>query len=242
MDAIVGTSGWQYRDWRGSVYPEDLPASRWLGWYAERFPSVEVNNTFYRLPERTTFERWADAVPDGFLFAVKASRFITHVRRLADVGSAIELLLTHAAGLGDRLGPILFQLPPNLPRATDRLERCLAELPPGVTAAVEFRHPSWLTAETFELLERAGAALVWPDRPRTRAVLPVIGRTIYVRFHQGREDAAGYTRAKLRRWADRIAAADADVSYLYFNNDEGGAAVRDAHAMISLVSARRTRS
>ena len=83
MEAIVGTSGWQYRDWRGSVYPEDLPASRWLGWYAERFPSVEVNNTFYRLPERTTFERWADAVPDGFLFAVKASRFITHVRRLA---------------------------------------------------------------------------------------------------------------------------------------------------------------
>ena len=96
MEAIVGTSGWQYRDWRGSVYPEDLPASRWLGWYAERFPSVEVNNTFYRLPERTTFERWADAVPDGFLFAVKASRFITHVRRLADVGSAVELLLTRA--------------------------------------------------------------------------------------------------------------------------------------------------
>ena len=112
-----------------------------------------------------------------------------------------------------------------------------------MTAAVEFRHPSWLTAETFELLERAGAALVWPDRPRTRAVLPVTGRTIYVRFHQGREDAAGYPRAKLRRWADRIAAADADVSYLYFNNDEGGAAVRDARAdhRQAALSARRTR-
>src|SRR4249919_654645 len=156
MEAVVGTSGWQYRDWRERVYPPDLPASRWLAWYASVFPSVEVNNTFYRLPERSTFERWAGTVPDGFVFAVKASRYITHVRRLLDVGPSIELLLDRASALGDRLGPILFQLPPNLPRDTERLERCLAELPPTVTAAFEFRHRSWSTPEIFELLDVNG--------------------------------------------------------------------------------------
>jgi uncharacterized protein YecE (DUF72 family) len=238
MDAVVGTSGWQYRDWRGSVYPRELPASRWLAWYASVFPSVEVNNTFYRLPERSTFERWAGTVPDGFVFAVKASRYVTHVRRLLDVGPSIELLLDRAAALGDRLGPILFQLPPNLPRDAERLERCLAQLPAEVRAAFEFRHRSWLTPEIFELLDANGAALVWPDRPRARAVLPVTGGWIYARFHQGRVASPGYPTAKLRRWAERLVAADADRSYLYFNNDTGGAAVHDARTLMALLRSR----
>ena len=234
----MGTSGWQYRDWRGRVYPSDLPASRWLAWYASVFPSVEVNNTFYRLPERSTFERWAGTVPDGFVFAVKASRYVTHVRRLLDVGPSIQLLLDRASALGDRLGPVLFQLPPNLPRETDRLRRCLAELPEAVRVAFEFRHRSWLTSEIFELLDANGAALVWPDRPRARADLPVTGGWIYVRFHQGRAAAPGYTRAKLRLWAERLAAADVERSYLYFNNDTDGAAVRDAQTLMSLLRDR----
>jgi len=234
----VGTSGWQYRDWRERVYPPDLPASRWLAWYASMFPSVEVNNTFYRLPERSTFERWAGTVPDGFLFAVKASRYVTHVRPLSDVGASIELLLDRAAGLGDRLGPILFQLPPNLHRESERLERCLGEIPAGVRAAFEFRHRSWLAPEIFELLDAHGAALVWPDRPRARVALPVTGGWIYARFHQGRVASPGYPTSKLRRWADRLAASSADPCYLYFNNDAGGAAVRDARTLMSILGDR----
>lgn len=239
MEAIVGTSGWQYADWRGAVYPADLPTTRWLAWYADRFGSVEVNSTFYRLPDRSTFRGWARAVPEGFTFAVKASRYITHIRRLQEVRASVRLLRERASALGDHLGPILFQLPPTMRRDTERLARFLDELPPTLSAAIEFRHPSWRTPDVAGLLDAAGVALVWPDRPRQRATLPVTARTIYVRFHQGRIDAPDYPPAKLRRWAERLAAAeaDADTAYLYFNNDAGGAAVRDALALRSSLGA-----
>jgi uncharacterized protein YecE (DUF72 family) len=231
----VGTSGWQYADWRGTFYPRDVPQRRWLEYFASHFRTVELNNSFYRLPERASFERWREQTPDGFIVAVKASRFITHLKRLREPGEPVELLWERATGLGERLGPVLFQLPPRFPAEAERLRRLLTALPRGMRPAVEFRDPSWHTDEVFGLLDDAGAALVWPDRPGLRHTLPVTGGWLYVRFHQGTETGPGYRREKLRRWASRIAAAEADEAFIYFNNDPTGAAIRDARTMIELL-------
>jgi uncharacterized protein YecE (DUF72 family) len=238
----VGTSGWQYRDWKGSFYPKDLPQREWLAFYASRFSTVEVNNSFYRLPEAETFERWCRETPDGFVMAVKASRFITHLKRLRDPHDPVELLWERARWLGPRLGPVLFQLPPRFPADHDRLAAILSILPSGMRPAFEFRDPSWHTPAVFEMLDRAGAALVWADRPRARIDLPVTGGRAYVRFHQGRSDAPGYTTQKLRRWADRIAELGVTEGWIYFNNDEGGAAPKDASTLRSLLIERVVRT
>jgi uncharacterized protein YecE (DUF72 family) len=233
----VGTSGWQYRDWRGAFYPRDLPQRDWLPYFAHRFGTVEVNNSFYRLPERATFERWREQTPPGFIVTVKASRFITHLKRLKDPQDPVALFWERATGLGDRLGPVLFQLPPRFRADPDRLRRFLAVLPEAARPAFEFRDDSWLTDEVFSMLDAAGAALVWPDRPGAKVDLPVVAGWLYVRFHQGTRSGPDYRRDKLRRWASRIAAADARESFLYFNNDPTGAAIRDARAMIELLEA-----
>ena len=233
--AHVGTSGWQYDDWRGPFYPTDVPQRRWLEFYSNHFHTVEVNNSFYRLPERDTFRRWRDQTPPGFVVAVKASRFITHMKRLRDPEEPVALLWERATGLGDRLGPVLFQLPPRFPVEVERLRHLLSALPSGMRAAFEFRDPSWYTDDVFLLLDDAGAALVWPDRPGLRHTLPALGGWLYVRFHQGSTEGPGYRREKLRRWASRIAAADAGEAFIYFNNDPTGAAIRDARTMIELL-------
>jgi uncharacterized protein YecE (DUF72 family) len=199
-----------------------------LRWYAERFSSVEVNNTFYRLPGRSTFERWRDETPDGFVMAVKASRYLTHLRRLREPEEPLRRLLDAAAGLGPRLGPILFQLPPRFPASPDRLADVLRRIPPGVRAAFEFRDPSWDTDVVHAMLRDAGAALVVADRPGWRMPERIVGEWAYVRFHQGRRLTPGYRRDKLRRWADRLAELGVTDGYVYFNNDGGGAAIRDA--------------
>ena len=231
----VGTSGWQYRDWRGAFYPRALPQREWLPFFASHFETVEVNNSFYRLPERSTFERWREQTPPGFIVTVKASRFITHLKRLKDPEDPVALFWERATGLGDRLGPVLFQLPPRFRAEPDRLGRLLEVLPEAIRPAFEFRDDSWLTDEVFAMLERAGAALVWPDRPGTRAELPVVGGWLYVRFHQGTRDGPDYRRDKLRRWASRIAEADAREAFVYFNNDPTAAAIRDARTMRELL-------
>jgi uncharacterized protein YecE (DUF72 family) len=238
----VGTSGWQYRDWKGTFYPEDLPQRAWLSFYAGRCSTVEVNNSFYRLPTADTFARWGRDTPDGFVMAVKASRFITHLRRLRDPRDPVRLLWEGATALGPRLGPILFQLPPRFPAAPDRLSSLLDVLPERIRPAFEFRDVSWHIPAVFEMLERAGAALVWADRPRTRIDLPVTGGWSYIRFHQGRIGAPDYPTDKLRRWADRIAELDIRDGWIYFNNDEGGAAPRDAITLRSLLRARGVRT
>lgn len=236
MRAIhIGTSGWQYDDWRGPFYPDDLPQRAWLAYYADRFATVEVNNSFYRLPELETFQRWREQTPPGFVVAVKASRFITHRKRLKDPEEPVKLLWDRAVGLGDRLGPVLFQLPPRFPVDPERLRDVLEVLPPDMRPAFEFRDPSWYTDDVFRLLDGAGAALVWPDRPGVRPTLPVTGRWLYVRFHQGTTTHPGYRRDKLQRWASRIAASDAREAFLYFNNDQTGAAIRDARTMRELL-------
>jgi uncharacterized protein YecE (DUF72 family) len=217
------------------LYPKDVPQREWLEYYAHRFSTVEVNNSFYRLPERSTFERWRDQTPAGFVVTVKASRFITHLKRLREPEGAVDLLWERATGLGDRLGPVLFQLPPRFPVDTGRLEELLSVLPERLRAAFEFRDPSWYTDGVFDLLDEQGAALVWPHRPHAGATLPALGGWVYVRFHQGSTRGPGYRRDTLRRWASRIAAADADEAFVYFNNDQGGAAIRDARTMLELL-------
>jgi uncharacterized protein YecE (DUF72 family) len=238
MPWLVGTSGWQYRDWRGVLYPPELPQRRWLEHYAARYPTVESNAAFYRLPSYETFASWRERTPPGFVMAVKASRYLTHIRRLRDPADPVRRLMSQAAGLGDRLGPILLQLPPTLRADAGLLDACLTCFPPGVRVAVEPRHDSWWTAEVRAVLERRAAALCWADR-RSRPVTP-LWRTAdwgYVRLHEGRaQPRPRYGRAALASWVNRIAdawPAQTDV-FVYFNNDPGGAAIRDADAFRGL--------
>lgn len=235
MTIHVGTSGWQYDDWRGVLYPEGVPKTRWLERFSERFPVVEVNNTFYNLPEEETFVKWRTSSAEEFLFVLKASRFITHIRRLRDCRDPVRRLWSRAERLGRKLGPILFQLPPNLEADPARLEEFLDVLPKHMRAAFEFRHRTWETDEVRGLLDRAGCALVLADRPRARVADLVTGGWSYVRFHKGTSTGYGYRRRKLRRWAERLAGLDADEVFVFFNNDPGGAAVRDALALTGLL-------
>jgi len=238
MTRFVGTSGWQYKDWRGVLYPDGVPVRLWLEEYAAHFPTVEINNAFYRLPSRETFEAWRERVPGDFVVAVKASRYLTHIKRLKDPEEPVHRLMSHAQGLGDRLGPVLLQLPPTLRADTDLLDACLACFPASTRVAVEPRHVSWWTPATREVLETRGAALCWAD-VRARPVTPLWRTTDwgYVRLHEGRAQAwPHYGRRSLETWAGRIEetwAGDEDV-YVYFNNDPNGAAVRNARTFVSL--------
>jgi uncharacterized protein YecE (DUF72 family) len=245
MPLLIGTSGWQYRDWRGGLYPQQLPQRLWLEEYAAHFATVENNNAFYRLPSPETFADWRRRTPDGFVMAVKASRYLTHIKRLRTPQEPVHRLMEHAAALGDRLGPVLLQLPPTLRADPDALDACLRCFPRGVRVAVEPRHPSWWQEERAlrAVLERADSALCWADRG-SRPVSP-LWRTAswgYLRFHGGRATPAPrYGRAALRSWAGRVRDTwpeDADV-YAYFNNDSGGAAVADADAFARQAGGRR---
>jgi uncharacterized protein YecE (DUF72 family) len=231
----IGTSGWQYRDWRGPVYEAGLPQRAWLRELSRRFPTVEVNNSFYRQPPPETFAKWRGETPDGFVFAVKASRYLTHIRRLRDCEEPLAVTVTNARALGSRLGPLLFQLPPTFKVDLPRLEAFTALLPRDVRFAFEFRHASWDTDDVRAALDRVGAAWVLADRPGQRVPLHVTGGWSYVRFHQGRAERSDYPRDKLRRWAHRLAELPVTDSYIYFNNDPGGAAVRDAETLMQML-------
>jgi uncharacterized protein YecE (DUF72 family) len=240
MPMMIGTSGWQYRDWRGGLYPPGVPQRRWLEHYAERYQTVENNNSFYRLPARETFEGWRERTPDDFVMAVKASRYLTHVRRLRDPAEPVARLLGAATGLGRKLGPVLLQLPPTLKADAGALDACLKEFQtataalgvPDVRFAVEPRHETWWTEETRRVLATRDAALCWADR-RGRPITP-LWRTAtwgYLRFHEGTARPwPRYGPQALRSWVTRLTEAwpdEGDV-YVYFNNDQGGAAVIDS--------------
>src|SRR5574341_511683 len=231
MPVLVGTSGWQYRDWRGRFYPERLAQGGWLEHYASRFATVESNNAFYRLPEPDTFAAWSARTPEDFVMAIKASRFLTHVRRLRDPQEPVRRLLEHAGHLGGKLGPVLLQLPPTLRADASLLRDTLECFPAGVQVAVEPRHPSWFSDPILELLRERGAALCLADRARRRSPVCRTAGWTYLRFHEGTATPRPcYGRQALATWAEVLAgtwgaAADA---WVYFNNDRGACAVRDA--------------
>jgi len=234
----IGCSGWSYGHWKGVLYPETGSTSRWLGLYAEAFDTVEVNASFYRLPTRKTVARWATVTPDDFCFAVKASRYLTHVKRLRELAGGVALLRERIEPLASskKLGPILWQLPPHFQRDEERLAAALPELGPG-RHAFEFRHSSWYRPEVYALLRERGVALVIADRAGQLPTPDVVTADwTYVRFHAGRGRRGNYTHAELRRWADRIGAEPGDV-YAYFNNDWEGFAIRNAVKLLELLGA-----
>jgi uncharacterized protein YecE (DUF72 family) len=235
----VGCSGWNYDHWRGRVYPEGLPPRRWLEHYATLFDTVEINATFYRLPTRSAVEGWARQVPPGFVFAVKASRYLTHIRRLRDLGDGVQRFYERIEPLVDsrKLGPVLWQLPANFRRDEDRLAAGLDALPAG-RHGFEFRHESWFIEPVYELLRAYRVALVIGDHPN-RPFQPHEFTTdwTFVRFHHGTRGRNGnYSGRELEKWAGRIGAwrRRADV-YAYFNNDWQGYAVCNAQLLKRLL-------
>ena len=229
----IGCSGWQYQSWRnGAFYPPKLPQRRWLEHYAGCFDTVEVNSTFYRLARPGAVATWVADTPPGFVFAVKASRYLTHVKRLADMGRGVERLYEGIAPLvaSGKLGPVLWQLPENFHRDDDRLGAALERLPPG-RHCFEFRHAGWFAEPVYDLLRRHGVALVYGDDPRRPfQTLELTADWTFIRFHRGRRGRRGnYSETELREWAARIRdLRDTVEVFAYFNNDWSAYAVRNA--------------
>jgi uncharacterized protein YecE (DUF72 family) len=234
---LIGCSGWQYKHWRGDFYPAALAQRRWLPYYAERFNTVEVNNTFYRLPEEGTFGGWRQRVPRGFVFAVKASRYLTHMKKLKDPDDPLELFFSRATKLGPTLGPVLYQLPPRWPVNLDRFQAFLEALPGNRRHAVEFREPSWYCEKVFALLQHHRVALCLHDMEGSASGKRAVGPFVYARFHGIQKYSGSYGDETLDDWAawlsDRLRAG---ISvYAYFNNDSGGHAPRDAARLRAMI-------
>jgi uncharacterized protein YecE (DUF72 family) len=235
----IGTSGWMYRDWRGVLYPARLPARRWLGFYTTSFDTVEINNTFYRLPAEETFVSWRRQAPPGFFYAVKANRYLTHQRKLKDAAEPLDLFLGRARLLEARLGPVLYQLPPYWRCDRARLASFLALLPHDVQHVIEFREPSWYKDDVRRLLTEAGVNLCIHDSRRGAGPPWVTGPLVYVRFHGPTDPtcAGRYRRPHLRQWArtiDGFRQAGHDV-WAFFNNDVAGHAVINARELRDLL-------
>jgi uncharacterized protein YecE (DUF72 family) len=235
----VGTSGWVYREWRGPFYSPKLAQARWFEHYATVFDTAEINATFYRLPTQATVARWREASPEGFVFAWKASRFITHMKRLKDVEAAIERVYAPMLALGAKLGPALFQLPPQMSCDLPRLTAFLDLLPADRRHVVEFRHPSWYAEPVFEALAARGAALCISDHHHAPAPWVATAPFVYVRGHgPGGRYRDAYSDGELDRWAERIGAwrAEGRDVFAYFDNDIGCAAPGDAVRLLKLAS------
>jgi uncharacterized protein YecE (DUF72 family) len=231
----VGCSGWHYDHWRGLYYPEGLAKSKWLQFYARQFATVELNNSFYRLPSEKAFTTWRESSPDNFVFAVKVSRYITHIKRLKNLDSAVENFLSRACFLENKLGPLLYQLPPNMRRNDEVLENFLSSLPQEYQHVVEFRHESWLDDSVFHILQRYSAGLCVFDMPGFSCPLVATADFAYIRFH-GSESmySSCYSDEELYQWAERIARLGENVKvvYIYFNNDAEAFAVKNALTLI----------
>ena len=231
---IVGTSGWHYDDWKGRFYPKGLSKSKWLEFFANQFSTVELNNTFYRLPSEKTFKNWYDSTPPEFIFAVKISRFITHIKRLNNTREALQSFMSRAALMKDKLGPVLYQLPPGLHRDDERLEAFLADLPKGYKHVLEFRHESWLIEEVYDILRRYHVGICVFDMPDLSCPLLATADFAYIRFH-GKDSlySSYYSDEELADWAEKIEklAQDLDTVYIYFNNDIQGFALKNAEKM-----------
>lgn len=246
MPVLIGTSGWQYAHWKRVFYPAGVPQRLWLEHHAALFQTVEVNNAFYRLPERRTFQQWALRTPADYVITVKASRFLTHMKRLIDPQEPVQRLMDRVAGLGAKLGAVLVQLPPTMQAEPGRLDETLEWFPKSTRVAVEPRHESWWNADVEAVLRDRGAALVWADRNST-PIAPLWRTTNwgYLRLHMGGISSGSrsiwpYDEAVLAQWADRICEKfdDAEDVYVYTNNDPEAAALRDAVTLGRLLRAR----
>ena len=234
----IGCSGWNYKHWRERFYPKGLPVSRWFAFYAEHFDTVEINNSFYRLPTPETFDKWRKQAPPGFCYAVKANRFLTQAKKLKECEEPLERQMNSFRCLGDRLGPVLYQLPPRLRINLERLESFLKIVPKDVINVFEFREKSWYAPETFDLLDRYGASFCVHDMPGSASERISTGPIAYARFHGGDGKYWGrYSDESLLGWSDWIIAqaqAGRPV-WAYFNNDIDGHALHDAQTLKSMV-------
>jgi uncharacterized protein YecE (DUF72 family) len=234
MRIRVGTSGWHYKHWRGAFYPDDLASTKWLAYYVARFSTVEVNNSFYKLLSPSAVIQWYEATPKDFLFAVKASRYITHNKRLSDAQDSYGRFFASVAGFKEKLGPILFQLPPHWSVNGERLEAFLAMLPPRHRYAFEFRDPSWHTEEIFQILARYNAAFCIYQLAGFTSPLKVTADFVYVRLHgPGGKYQGDYSGRQLARWAKlaRGWSSDGKAVFVYFDNDQAGYAAKNAFTL-----------
>ncbi|MGQ9629877.1 MAG: DUF72 domain-containing protein [bacterium] len=237
----IGTSGWSYPHWRSTFYPEDIPQSRWLSHYTQHFDTVEINNSFYHLPSEAAVLSWRDDTPEGFLFAVKGSRYITHQKKLRDVEAPLRNFLERMGKLGEKLGPILFQLPPNWKANAKRLDEFLSLLPMEYEFAVEFRDPSWFDEEVLNSLR--GHRVGFCIHDLLDCPVEVTSEIAYIRFHGWGATYGGcYPRTHLERWAERIVKflAEGIEVYAYFNNDAFGYAVQNAKELEETISSAGT--
>jgi len=230
MKLYVGTSGYSYKEWKGSFYPEKIPAAEMLSYYASRLPAVELNNTFYRMPQRNMVESWRAQVPDDFRFSVKAAQRITHFKRLKDAGDETKYMLETVSALEDRLGVVLFQLPPNMKKDLERLESFLKQLPENTPAAFEFRHPTWFDDDVIELLKSQNRALCVSDTDE----LPTshIDRTAdwgYLRLRR-----VQYSETDLAEWLKRIQAQNWKTAFVFFKHEDEGTGPKLAAEFIEL--------
>jgi uncharacterized protein YecE (DUF72 family) len=235
----IGCSGWNYRHWRGLFYPAGLPQRRWFEYYAEHFDTVEINNSFYRLPKAETFEKWRAQAPPGFCYAVKANRFLTQAKKLKDCAEPLHRMMAPFRALGDRLGPILYQLPPRFRINLERLEDFLKLAPADIVNVFEFRDRSWYTDETFALLDRYRASFCVHDMPVAASERIAVGSIAYVRFHGGAGKYWGrYPDENLLSWTDwMVAQAKAGRPvWAYFNNDIDAHAIHDAQTLKAMVA------
>jgi len=234
LQYYIGTSGWHYDHWRYLFYPDKLPKAKWLEFYSRHFTTVELNNSFYRLPSEEAFANWRDSSPANFTFAVKVSRFITHIKRLRGIEQPLDILLGRAKILKDKLGPLLYQLPPNMHRNDDRLESFLSLLPQKLKHVLEFRHESWLDEGGFEILRHYNVGLCVFDMPGLSCPLVATANFTYVRFHGSTGlYSSCYSDDELADWARRLAGLAPEVRevYIYFNNDAEAFAVKNARTL-----------
>jgi uncharacterized protein YecE (DUF72 family) len=220
MQVLVGTSGYSYKAWKGSFYPDGLKDADMLRHYAERLPTVEINNTFYRMPKPSLLERWAEQVPPGFVFVLKGSQRITHMQRLSNAGESVDYLFATAATLGEKLGPVFFQLPPFFKKDTARLQSFLALLPAENAVAFEFRHETWFDDEVYAALRARGVALCAADTDESGAEgAPIVSTATfgYLRLRR-----AEYSDSDLQTWAERIRGQAWERAFVFFKHEDAG--------------------
>jgi uncharacterized protein YecE (DUF72 family) len=231
----IGCSGWNYKHWRGRFYPKELPVKKWFEFYSHVFNTVEINNTFYRLPEVRIFKAWREQAPDGFIYTVKANRFLTHQKKLKDARAPLKKLIDRARYLEEHLGPILYQLPSRWRLNKERLESFIDLLPEDLIHIFEFREQSWMVEEVFQLLEEHGVFFCVHDLSGLDVPRRTVGKVTYIRFHgTGKKYQGGYTEPMLRNWWNWMGkqVRRGNDLYAYFNNDAAAHAVRDAQRLM----------